>query len=407
MLITCTSDPIDEYPAIVVTHSLQTTWDVQDTAGHNPATLTKVFGVDSLPTGASISTNYVIVSGNDVTLDNWDFTGCAGVEVRGDNCTLTNCLILPGDDTESGSNYALEITATAQGCVVNNCTMNTLHMKKGANTLISRPGATVTFNDCVSKNGETKSQGTAVFNRHYFYPGATSHDAHLDLIQPDQGSIALYQCFFDCRHWDGYGILDHATRAITNIANTGADRVRLTFSSEIPDYWIANGERGLQIQGVGGATQLNANGISQGHFWRMYNIVDEFTVDLAKVSDAGTLAGINYSSLSAYTSGGTAQISPIPFTNYIRGQAGGGTITDLTVDQCICVGFDQVPGSFNPHALVDNVNPVQNVTWTNSLWDLGVNGSFFDEPITDGIIIEWSGNYNFDTGVEFSPPSVE
>ncbi len=403
MLVICTSG--GDYPEIVSTHGLQATWDVQTAAGHDAGTLTKVFGVDSLPAGASVSVNAVVVTGNNVTLDNWDFTGCAGIEVSGDNCTMENCLVKPGNSTESGNFYGLEVTATAQGFVANNVTFDAINMRIGANVLLTRPGATATFNDCVSLNGETKSQGATVCNRHYFVPGANNYNAHLDLIQPDQGTLELNRCFFDCRDWDGYGILDHATRSIINVENTGADRVRLTFSSAIPAYWIADGERALQIQSVGGATQLNANGVSTGHFWRIHNIVNTTTVDLAKVSDAGTLGGINFSSLSAYTSGGTAQISPIPFTNYIRIEASGGNITSVIVDECICVGFDGVPGSFNPHAIEDSSNEVSNVSWTNSLWDLGVTGSYFTEPTEAGAIIAWSGNFNFDTGEEFPDPS--
>ena len=392
------------YPAIVVTHGLQDTWDVRTAAGHNPATLDKVVGVDSLPTGATIGgvDYYVQVSGNNVTLENWDF-GAHELYVTGDNCTVNNCLIAPGNDTETHSYYAVDVETSAQGLVINNSTISALHMRTGASTNIQRNGATAVYNDCKMMYGELKNTtgGAAVHNRCLIIPGSASYDAHLDGIQPDGGSVELNQCFFDFEQWDGYGTLDHATRSITAIAETGTDRVRLTFATAIPSYWIANGERSLQIQDVGGATELNADGVAVGHFWRMQAIVDQYTVDLCKVSEAGTLAGIDYSDLSAYTSGGTAQISPIPFTNYIRIEASVGVISSAIINECIGIGFAGVPGSYAPMTVGGGFG-VTSTTWTNNLWSAGVTGLHITPLDADSVT--FSGNYDFDTGEEILTP---
>lgn len=84
---------------------------------------TKTVGVDSLPSGASLSTDIVTVSGDDVTFDGWDFTGYRIVVNSGSTgLILTNCLIAstPGHTGWAG-NFNLRVNAGAVVAEVSWC----------------------------------------------------------------------------------------------------------------------------------------------------------------------------------------------------------------------------------------------------------------------------------------------
>lgn len=96
----------------------------------------KIPGTHTLPTGASKSGTTINVTGNNVTLEDWNLNG-HGVVVRGENCTIVNC-ILGESNAPSGALYTVDIYPTAHELLIEHNDFIGYNGEGGANATINQ-----------------------------------------------------------------------------------------------------------------------------------------------------------------------------------------------------------------------------------------------------------------------------
>lgn len=199
--VTAASGDVPQFPNLLATYAVRppsgTVPGVDFYVGCSSTITLKAPASATLPTGVTRSGTTFTVSGNNVTLDGWDFSLGNGwaVVVNGDNCIIQNCNFQIG----SNNNLPITIGTGADGTKILSCTLDgggptsTPHSVVQVNSTTA--GTVLDMENCFIRNLPedgiqiVSAVGAFIFKNNLYTNGVSRTGAHADLVQYSGGNV--------------------------------------------------------------------------------------------------------------------------------------------------------------------------------------------------------------------------
>lgn len=145
------------FPGLLSGYPVRPAWQVAGVdyyVGYPPATIFKHPLTDTLPSGVTRDStgHFFTVTGNNVTIDAWDFSENGGwqVEVTGNDCIIQNCRFIIGANNLQPINALLGGFVTVQDCTLDGGSGSATALRSGAGLLVQRCRFTGFRDDCIN-----------------------------------------------------------------------------------------------------------------------------------------------------------------------------------------------------------------------------------------------------------------